>query len=275
MNKILGTVLAAFLILPASAVMAQRQGEWVLGVNEGVLTEQDPAALIDRYQTLGDYIIKHLGDKKKRVKVAPSVNIGRFEKYVAEQRYALIFGKSVHVLAKAVRDHNYQPIVKRAGDYRSVIVLASTSKVKTIAELQGRSILMPDQTAYTSKLGLATLREAGVAVDPNLVRHTRFQEAVTDFMRLGGVEVGIVNPTAAKAWREAGGRVLAETKGFVNWSLVAAADVSRADVRQMTEILVQMIDSQEGKDVLKIIGVPAFVAADKNDYLTLLKFIGE
>jgi ABC-type phosphate/phosphonate transport system substrate-binding protein len=266
-------LLALSLALTSCGAFAQRQDDWLFGVNEGVTTEQNSILMTEKYQTFADYLGKHL--KNKRIKAVPTVDIQRFEKYLRDGRYALVFGKSVNVLAKAVRDQRYQPLVKREDSYRAVFIVPQDSAIKTLAELRGQKVLLPDQYAYTSKIGLATLREAGI--DPALVsiQHTRFQEAVAEYVRLSGAAVGLVNPTAGKRWLESGGRILAETKGFVNWSVLAAPDVRSTEAQQLTEILIQMKDSAEGREVLKTLGIPSFVRADRQDYLTLLKFIDE
>jgi ABC-type phosphate/phosphonate transport system substrate-binding protein len=270
-SRLVRALVALSLALPSLGALAQRQDDWVFGINEGALTEQNSILMTEKYQAFADYLGKHL--KGKRIKAVPTVDIQRFEKYLADGRYALVFGKSVNVLAKAVRDQRYQPLAKREDAYKAVFIVPKDSTLKTLAELKGEKVLLPDERTYTSQLGLATMREAGLNPAQLSLQHTRFQEAVAEYVRLSGAAVGLVNPTAGKRWVESGGRILAETKGFVNWSVLAAPDMRGTDVQQLTEILTQMKDSAEGRELLKSLGVPAFVKADKQDYLALMKFI--
>ncbi|MDB5931212.1 MAG: ABC-type phosphate/phosphonate transport system, periplasmic component [Polaromonas sp.] len=245
-------------------------GSWRLVINEAVTGETNSFLLLTRYRPLGDFLSHQL--KGKAINVEPIVDIKRF--MVLAQgavKPELVFGKSVNQLAKLVRDHGYQPVVRRADPYKAAFIVVKDSPLKTLADANGKKIVMPDASAATSAVALAELRQQKVT--PSAVTHAKFQEEVAQFIKSGFGQIGVVNPTIAKKWIEDGGRVLAETQPMVNWSLLAAPSVPAAVVRQLQDALLD--DSAEAAAVLAAVGVKSWVKAEPAEYMTLLAYTKE
>lgn len=249
---------------------AASASSWRLLINEGVTGETNSFLLLTRYRHLGDFLSQQL--KSKPIYIESIVDIKHFMTLVqSASKPELVFGKSVHQLAKLVRDHGYQPIVRRADPYKAAFIVAKDSPIKTLADASTRRIIMPDAATTTCAVALAELRQQKVT--PGDVTHLKFQEEVAQYIKNGFGQIGVVNQTVAKKWVEDGGRVLAETQPMVNWSLLAAPSVPAAVVQQLREALLE--NSAEAAAVLAAVGVKAWAKAEPAEYMSLLAYTKE
>jgi ABC-type phosphate/phosphonate transport system substrate-binding protein len=238
-------------------------------INEAVTADLSISMLALRYKAWADYLAPQL--KIKQVMVDPVIDIRRFvQQALADEKPTVLFGKSVNQLAKLVRDHGYQPLVSRADPYRSAFIVARNSPIRDLGQLGGRKLLMPDEASATTAVAKAELRARGVR-EP-YISHTRFQDSVASQVAMGMAEAGVVNPTIARRWKEAGGMVIGETQAVVNWSVLASPKAPPELAARLTETLLAM-NSQPA--LLADIGVKQWQKAGRREYLALLEYTGE
>jgi ABC-type phosphate/phosphonate transport system substrate-binding protein len=111
-----------------------------------------------------------------------------------------------------------------------------------------------------------------MSIQEPYISHTRFQDSVAAQVAAGLAEAGVVNPTVARKWKEAGGIVIGETQPVVNWSVLASPRAPADLVARLTETMMAM-NNQSG--ILSDIGVKQWVKAERKDYLALLDYTGE
>ena len=203
--------------------------------------------------------------------VDPIIDIQRFlQQAQSDQKPLLVFGKSVNQLSKLVRDHGYQPLVRRPEPYKAAFIVPKDSTIQSFAQLGGRKLLLPDTFSATAAVARAEIRRQGIR-EPYM-SHTRFQDSVAGQVSVGLAEAGVVNPTIAKKWQEGGGRIIGETHPVVNWSVLASPKASPEMVARLTDSLLAM-NGQSG--MLSDIGVKQWARADRKEYLALLEYTGE
>lgn len=256
--------------IAAPPASAPQTPNWRLLINEAVTGETNIFLLTSRYRPLADYLGQHV--KGRVVGIEPVVDIQRFMSLAqAESKPDLVFGKSVNQLAKLVRDHGYQPLVRRADPYRAAFIVEKASPIKSLTDIRGSRIVMPDEFAATTAVARAELRRMNIA-NP-VITHVRYQEAVEQQVRSGMGQVGVVNPTIARKWAADGGRVLAETQPVVNWSLLAGPRMSADSVAQVRDVLLAM--NTQATPVLSSLGIKEWARAERKDYLALLDYTKE
>ena len=252
---------------------AGQEHHWRLLVNEAFTGESNLFVLTARYRPFADYISAQVREKPA-IAIEPVVNVQRFlELALAEGKPDLVFGKSVNQLAKLVRDHGYQPVVRRADPYKAAFIVGKESPIRSLADASRlkAKVIMPDEMAATTAVARAELRQqnaAGVQVV-----HTRYQEAVAQQISNGFAQVGVVNPTIARKWTQEGGRVLAETQPVVNWSVLASPRMPASEVAQLRTSLLAM--NTQAAEVLGGLGIKQWAAAERQDYLALLDYTKE
>ncbi|MEJ5988797.1 PhnD/SsuA/transferrin family substrate-binding protein [Ramlibacter sp. PS3R-8] len=258
---------AALCAVPAG--WAQSPTSTRLLINEAVTADLSISMLAVRYRNWADYLLPSL--KTRSVMIDPIIDIRRFvQQAVADEKPMVVFGKSVNQLSKLVRDHGYQPLVARSDPYRSAFIVPKDSTIRDLHQLGGRKLLMPDESSATAAVAKAELRHRGVR-DP-FISYTRFQDSVAAQVASGLAEAGVVNPTIARKWREAGGMVIGETQPVVNWSVLASPKAPPELVAKLSEMLLAM-NSQPA--LLADIGVKQWQKADRKEYLALLEYTGE
>jgi ABC-type phosphate/phosphonate transport system substrate-binding protein len=238
-------------------------------VNEAVTADLSISMLAMRYRNWADYLSPVL--KAKQVMVDPIIDIRRFvQQAVSDDKPMLLFGKSVNQLALLVRDHGYQPVVRRPEPYQAAFIVPKGSSIQSMSQLSGRKLLMPDAFAATTAVAKAEMRR--LSIREPYISHTRFQDSVAAQVAAGLAEAGVVNPTVARKWKEAGGLVIGETQPVVNWSVLASPRAPADLVGRLTESMMAM-NSQSG--LMSDIGIKQWVKAERKDYLALLDYTGE
>ncbi|MEJ6023192.1 phosphate/phosphite/phosphonate ABC transporter substrate-binding protein [Ramlibacter sp. PS4R-6] len=252
------------------AVKKPAAPNWRLLINEAVTGETNIFLLTSRYQPLADYLGQHV--KGRVVGIEPVVDIRRFMSLAqGESKPDLVFGKSVNQLAKLVRDHGYQPLVRRADPYKAAFIVEKSSPIRSLAEIGQARIVMPDEFAATTAVARAELKRLNIA-NP-IVMHVRYQEAVEQQVKSGMGQVGVVNPTIARKWAADGGRILAETQPVVNWSLLAGPGMGAETATQLRDVLLAM--NKQATSVLGSLGIKEWARAERQDYLALLDYTRE
>jgi ABC-type phosphate/phosphonate transport system substrate-binding protein len=263
--------LAACCAVPVGLAQQSLADRWRLLVNEAVTADLSISMLATRYRAWADYMGAQIHNRQ--VLVDPIIDIRRFvQQALSEEKPLLVFGKSVNQLSKLVRDHGYQPLVRRPEPYQAAFIVAKDSPIQTFTQLAGHKLLLPDSFSATAAVARAEIRRQGIS-EP-YISHTRFQDSVAGQVASGLAEAGVVNPTIARKWREAGGRVIGETQPVVNWSVLASPNASREMVARLTESLLAM-NGQGNGALLADIGVKQWAKADRKEYLALLEYTGE
>lgn len=248
---------------------AQSSGAGRLLINEAVTADLSISMLALRYRAWADYLAPQL--KMRSMLVDPIIDIRRFvQQALLEDKPMILFGKSVNQLSKLVRDHGYQPLVARSDPYRAAFIVPKDSGIRDLSQLTGRKLLMPDEAAATTAVAKAELRVRGVR-EP-FISHTRYQDSVAAAVGAGMAEAGVVNPTIARRWKEAGGAVIGETRSVVNWSVLASPKAPPELAARLTEALLAMNGQTQ---LLNEIGVKQWQKADRKEYLALLEYTGE
>jgi ABC-type phosphate/phosphonate transport system substrate-binding protein len=264
-----GAAAAAVCAMPLG--WAQQALGWRLLVNEAFTADLSISMLALRYRGWADYMGAQIHNRQ--VMVDPIIDVQRFvQQAVSDQKPLLVFGKSVNQIAKLVRDHGYQPLVRRPEPYKAAFIVARDSPIQGMSQLGGRRLLMPDAHSATAAVARAEIRYQGIR-EP-FISHTRFQDSVSGQISSGMAEAGVVNPTIAKKWRDGGGRVIGETQPVVNWSVLASPKASPDMVARLTESLLAMNGPASG-GLLSEIGVKQWARADRKEYLALLEYTGE
>jgi len=242
----------------------------IFAINEGATTQVTVGELVERYMPLAKFMERAL-DRPVKVDVYPET--ARFKKELEQKGFDIIFGKTVNLLAETVRDKHFHAVAKMKAPYVAGFITSQDSSVRKPEDIRGRVIMMP-KGVFTTDLAHATLRDLGIKETDVTIRYTRLQEAVAHAVEIGMVDIGVVNPTVKRNWREKGNPVVLETKPVPNWSMIVSPRMDNAELERLRGVLIDLKNSPEGLQALKVIGVPEFVAATDDEYLELLKYIG-
>ena len=101
-------------------------------------------------------------------------------------------------------------------------------------------------TVALARSALVTLFAAVLAVRQR-VRFVVLRPGMLWLRSLAGslAEAGVVNPTVARKWAEAGGTIIGETQPVVNWSVLASPKATAEQVAKLTDAMLAMNQQPE------------------------------
>jgi len=258
-----------------AAKAAEPQRQLILAVSEGGAGNVDAFEISTRYESFKQVIEKALGRPIILVAVR---DIKVLRQSVETGAYALVISRPADILAEAVRDHGYQPVVASKESAYALFIVLKDSPLKTIADIKGTRIVTPDQYAYMWRIANAMMRDANISMAKEQVRNMRDQAAIEWSMEKGFFDVGVVASYSGvgRNWEKKGGRVIARSREVLNTPLIASSKLSTIQVEKIRSALIALNSSESGAAILKQIGViGGFKEASQAEFLDMLKWLGE
>jgi ABC-type phosphate/phosphonate transport system substrate-binding protein len=190
--------------------------------------------------------------------------------------YDFVLARPSDYPARGVRDYGYRLVVTTQPEGHVVFIVGKDSPLKTIADVRGKHLALPEQAAYMGRVASATLRDQGIDVKAEKASFHRDQEVIGYAVENGLAEVGAVASYSrvAREWEKKGGRFLFRGPSKPFMPLVAGKALTEQDVAKLRAALLAMDKSEDGKAILKRVGVKGFEQRDTQDLLDLLKWLG-
>ena len=258
----------------AFAQKAAAKGEQLIfAVNEGGSGNLDATEILLRYEEFIRIVEKAIGARLILVAVR---DIQVLQRSLETSAYAFVLSRPADMLAQAVRDYGYTPVAVSREPAYCLFIVPKDSPLKSISDVRGKRIVTPDRYAYMWRVAFAMLRDNHIAMGRENVRSMRDQAAIAWSMENSFFDVGIVASfsPAGRTWEKKGGRVIATSPEVPNTPVIASKKVSAAQVARLSETLIALDSTEEGKAVLKKINVAAFKPTSTKVLIDLLNWLG-
>jgi len=119
-------------------------------------------------------------------------DIRTLRRSVASGTYALVMSRPADVLAEAIRDHGYRVVVASKEPAHALFIVKKDSPLTSIADIKGKSIVVPDRYAYMWRIANAMMRDNKISMANERVRSMNDQAAIGWSMESGFFDVGVV-----------------------------------------------------------------------------------
>ncbi|HEX9199207.1 MAG TPA: PhnD/SsuA/transferrin family substrate-binding protein, partial [Acidobacteriaceae bacterium] len=258
----------------AAARAAGPQARLLLAIDEGGAANADSSETFRRHEEFSRIVGKVLGSPVTIVAVRDrNLLLDALKK----QSYALLFARPNDVPAQAIRDYGYQPVVTEKEPARALFIVKKDSPLKSIADVKGSSILTPDRYSSIWRVANAMLRDNKISMANEKVRTMHDDAAIGWSLESGFFDVGVINSISGvgRTWEKNGGRVIARSPDLPNMPLIASPELSAAQVVKLRAALVALNSSQNGRAVLKRIGLTGFRETSSQEFLDFLKWLGD
>ena len=258
----------------AFAQKAAAKGEQLIfAINEGGSGNLDATEILLRYEEFIRIVEKAIGARLILVAVR---DIQVLQRSLETSAYAFVLSRPADMLAQAVRDYGYTPVAVSREPAYCLFIVPKDSPLKSISDVRGKRIVTPDRYAYMWRVAFAMLRDNHIAMGRENVRSMRDQAAIAWSMENSFFDVGIVASfsPAGRTWEKKGGRVIATSPEVPNTPVIASKKVSAAQVARLSETLIALDSTEEGKAVLKKINVAAFKPTSTKVLIDLLNWLG-
>ena len=258
--------------LACAPVLASAQG-LILGVSEGTSGGLDHAQVINKYQGLADVIGKSI---RQKVNVVFIREFAALEEGMKAGRFDFVIARPSDYPARGLRDYGFQFIATAKPDGQCHIVVPKDSPLKTLADVKGKRIALPEQAAYMTKLCRAELRDRGINLAAENVQYVREQGAVAFYLTNRFADVGGVASYSgvAKKWEQDGHRVLHKSVAQPYFPLIAIKKLQPAQIDAIQKGLTALPDDAAGQTVLKTVGIKEFDTTTEQRLRDLLKWLG-
>jgi phosphonate transport system substrate-binding protein len=257
-----------------AAKQAEPQARITLAINEGGAANADAAETLFKYQEIAELVEKIM---RRQVLIVAVRDRTKLKNSLKKHEYALLLARPNDVPAEAIRDFGYQAIAMAKEPSQTLLIVSKNSKLKTIADIKGKTIVTPDQYSNMWRVANAMLRDNNIIMANEQVKSMRDQAAIGWSMENGFYDVGVINSISgvARSWEKNGGRVLARSRELPNMPFIASPEVTEEQVAKLRAGVIALESSDAGKVVLKKIGLTGFQAADAKVFLDFLAWIGD
>jgi phosphonate transport system substrate-binding protein len=280
--------LALMLLIAASAANATAQNAGTKGappsgpndpritlaVNEGGAANADYLETIQRYEEFALMIGKTL---KVHVAIVAVRNRDRLQENLKKQAYHFLLARPNDVPAQAVRDWGYQVVATSKDPSQCWLVVPKNSKLKTIKDVKGASIVTPDKYSNMWRVANAMLRDSNIDMSKENVKSMRDQAAIAWSLESGFYDVGVINSVSgvARNWEKNGGRVIAKSRDLPNMPFIASPSMSSEQVARVRAAVLSLDSSEQGRAMLKKMGMNGFQDTSPKVLIDFLAWIGD
>ena len=261
-------LLSALALFHSAAFAAQ---PLMMGVSEGTSGGLDHAQVISKYQGLADVIGRAL---KRNVNVVFVREFKALEEGMREGRFDFVYARPSDYPARGIRDYGYQFVATSKPDGRCYIIASKHSAIRSLKDLRGKRIALPEPTAYMTKFCKAELRDQGIEFSPATLLYVREQGAVGFYLENRFADVGGVASYSgvARKWEKDGNYVVHKSVAQPYFPLVASNKLAPNQVGKVQAALTAM-KGTEDQAVLKVIGIDEFDTTSESRLNDLLKWL--
>lgn len=244
----------------------------LLGIAEGSSNAETYAETQEKYRPLAHYLSVQL---HRPIMLESSRSLSSLDYNLKNRRYDLVLVRAIHIAAQAMRDDGYRPVASAKGDVVMKFIVRVDSPISSPADLNGKSIALPDEHAFATRVARAMLRDRGIQPNQFTPVYYRQQDAVANAVQKKNQSAGVLaaNTKVAKNWVAQGGRDLWSSPKLPSWPILASSNVDEATLNAAKAALLGLGTTPDGSTVLKSIGMEGFVAAEPAPYLAVLKWV--
>ena len=214
----------------------------------------------------------------RQVRLSSKAAYATFEQELRKETYDIAFVQPFDYV-DAHDKHGYIPLARRAGGLEALIVVRRDSPLKTIKDLQGKTVANPPVDAAVSHLTSMVLRDAGIDPETGVKRYY----GKNHFACLQSVLIGAADAcgTAEQPLRTIEKerqmttrfRILHKTVRIPHALFAAHRRVSQRDRDILLETILGWPNTEEGKKILDGGQFIPFVAAKDSDYEVVRRYI--
>lgn len=256
----------------ALAALTHAQG-MTLGVSEGTSGGLDHAQGVAKYEGLTEALSRSLGQKVNLVFVR---EFARLEAGMKEGRFDFVLARPSDYPARGLRDYGYRFVATAQPDGHCLIIVPKDSPLKSLNDIKGKRLAMPEEVSYMSRFCRAELRDKGVVLANENVKYVREQGAVAFFLENKLADAGGIASYSgvARKWEKDGHRVLYKSAAQPYFPLIAGAAITPAQIATVQKSLLGFPNDEAGQKVLKTVGVQGFTTETEGRLRQLLTWLG-
>lgn len=275
---------AALLFTTALAGTATaQQGDLVFAVTEGVTYQATPKEIRDKFAPIAQVIATATG-RRVRTVLVPAYNDLRAG--LLTQEFDVAFVHPAHVSMAEIKAGRYKAVAWTTGytEYTASMLMTAGKPYKAMADLKGRTVVMPDPDSITAWMVRAMFRTEKIPVvegrgDPVLdtvrIITTRYQDAVPFYLENNFAQVAITAANSVvKGWTEKGGKVLLKSRPVPIKQFIVSTAMPAAEQQRVRDALIGLREAKGGSAALETVGYKGFVPPNHEVENAVIAWLG-
>ena len=275
---------AALLFTTALAGTATaQQGDLVFAVTEGVTYQATPKEIRDKFAPIAQVIATATG-RRVRTVLVPAYNDLRAG--LLTQEFDVAFVHPAHVSMAEIKAGRYKAVAWTTGytEYTASMLMTAGKPYKAMADLKGRTVVMPDPDSITAWMVRAMFRTEKIPVvegrgDPVLdtvrIITTRYQDAVPFYLENNFAQVAITAANSVvKGWTEKGGKVLLKSRPVPIKQFIVSTAMPAAEQQRIRDALIGLREAKGGSAALETVGYKGFVPPNHEVENAVIAWLG-
>jgi phosphonate transport system substrate-binding protein len=250
------------------------QANLIFAINEGVTYRVPNEEIRAKYALVAADLSKLL---KQPVTIEPVGAYPTLRKGLAEQAYDIAMVHPAHLSIQAMKKSGYKLVAVTKGyqEYAANFLVKADSPMKTLADLRGAKLGVPDEDSITSWMVRATVRDALGRADQVTYLYTRYQDAVPFFVENNFAAAGATAAGAViKAWQGGGGKVLAKSRPVPIKHIIASPKLSPDQFDKLRDYLLTLDSTEDGRRKLEPTKYSGFAPYDEAAMLSIGTWLG-
>lgn len=231
----------------------------------GIVPQQAASKLARLWNPIMIYWNKQLTGYKLQFKTAP--NIPEFERRLAEGEYDIAYMNPYHYTVFHENPGYIAFAKEKDKRIKGIIVVSKDSPLKTIEELNGKTLAFPSPAAFAaSALPRAYLKKQGIKITPEYVSsHDSVYLTVSRgrFPAGGGVMRTFKN-TSTRTRKQL--RILWETQTYTPHAIAHLPSVPKELIEQLSKVMFAMDEIFEGQRLLAAINFKGIISAEDKEW---------
>jgi len=244
MNRHIRASLGAFL-LALLALSPARAADKPLEF--GVFPNLSARTVVTLYQPLRTYLEKRLG-RPVNIYTAPDFKV--FVQRSLKREYDFLVA-APHFARLAQQEAGYRPLAVYSRELRAILVVAKDGPMKSVADLKGQTVALPDAIALMSMFAVQLLRDGGLnpGKDVTLADARSHDNAVSSVL-LGDSAAAATSAAPLAQMPDDlknGVRVLATSDKAPHQIFMASPKLSAAETERLGKLLLDFAATPEGR----------------------------
>jgi len=206
----------------------------------------------------------------KRVIAQSRPTFKLFTEELVNETYDLIFIQPFDY--PVAYEHNYRPLARRADDLDMIIVTRNDSEIKSIKDLEGKILANPPQESAITTVVSKVLNDSGLSGENKITMiYTGNHFACMQMVLVGKADACSTTTPVLKHWEVSQLKtkklhVIYKSGTIPHTLFMAHKRVPAEDQEKIKNAILTWDKRPEGKMILKIFSVSAYIEAKDSDY---------
>lgn len=230
----------------------------------GIFPNLSARAIVALYQPLQANLEKSL---QQRVQTYSAPDFKSFVERTFRREYDVIV-IAPHLARLVQTEAGFVPLFRYSQELHAMVVAAKSSEIRTVEELRGKTVALPDRLAVMPVLGLRLLRNRGLADSDFRIYPAASHSNAALSVQRGEAQAAIIGSVPyAQLPQElrSGLRIIAASESIPNQFILANPNLAPARIEAIRKALLDFAASAEGRQFFENNGFGGLKPASEAD----------